>query len=123
MSVDEGAVNVVLQVFSGRPDPSWALDSEELGAVTERVAAARRSKSSEEPPPPVLGYRGFRVENRAGVEELPEALSVWRGVIVASDPRRGVETWADVAGLEGWLLEDARRRGHGELLAAAGVRD
>jgi hypothetical protein len=123
MSVNEGVVNVVLQVFSGRPDPSWALEPDELGALTERVAAARQSKSSEEPPPPVLGYQGFRVENRAGIEQLPEALTVWRGVIVARERDGGVATWADVAGLEDWLLDDARRRGHGELLAAAGVRD
>lgn len=121
MAVDERAVNVVLQVFSGRPDPSWPLEPDEMGAVAERIAAARRSEGTKEPPPPVLGYRGFRVENGAGLEELPEALTVWRGVIVATERDGGVSTWPDAADLEGWLLEDARRRGHGELLAAAGA--
>ena len=61
------------------------------------------------------------MENRAGVAELPSALTVWKGVIVALDNAGRVETWADAGDLEGWLLQDAFARGHGELLEAAGA--
>jgi hypothetical protein len=110
---------VFLQVYSGQPDPSWALEGEVLQAVVERLRAARAQKTSERVPPPVLGYRGFRIASPAA-NDLPETATVWRGVIVALVGEK-TETWSDEADLEGLLLEDARQRGHGELLEAAGA--
>jgi hypothetical protein len=116
MSAPEQTV-VILQVFSGQPNPSWPLEGEALRGVVERVRAARVQPTKQSIPPSVLGYRGFRIENRAG-GELPRALTVWRGVVVAF--RDGeTETWADSGDLERFLLADARRRGHGDLLSAA----
>jgi len=49
---------VELDVFSGRPNPTWHLDqsrARELGEQHRRLAA-----TAEQPPePPGLGYRGF----------------------------------------------------------------
>jgi hypothetical protein len=116
----EPGVVVFLQVFSGREDPSWALDDDQLAAVAQFVNRARDERSHKEPPRPVLGYKGFRVENRARAAGLPPVFTVWRGSLVAQAPG-GIEVWEDVADLEGWLLEDARRRGYEELLAEAGA--
>lgn len=110
---------VVLQVFSGQPDPSWPLEGEALQAVVERVRAARAHAAPKTVPPPVLGYRGFRIENGAG-GELPPVLTVWRGVVVAVRDGK-TETWVDTSDLENFLLTEAHRRGHADLLRGAGA--
>jgi hypothetical protein len=110
---------VFLQVYSGQPDPSWPLEGEALAGVMERLGAARAQRTTETPPPPVLGYRGFRIENPAG-GDLPATTTVWRGLVVAVVDNT-TETWRDQADLETLLLEEARRRGYGELLKAAGA--
>jgi hypothetical protein len=121
MSTEQNAVVVFLQVYSGRPDPSWTLDDSGVQDVVGRVRQAQSAPADGKPPEPVLGYRGFRVENRAGVPDLPAALTVWRGFVIGADRGGRTQTWSDVGDLEGWLLADARRRDHGELLEAAGA--
>jgi hypothetical protein len=116
MSAPEQTI-VILLVFSGQQNPSWPLEGEALQGVVERVRAARVKPTQRSIPPPVLGYRGFRIENRAG-GELPRGLTVWRGIVVAVRDGK-TETWADAGDLEHFLLADARRRGHGDLLSAA----
>jgi hypothetical protein len=123
MSTQENAVVVFLQVYSGQPDPSWPLEDAGVQEVVERVRRAQSAPADGKPPDPVLGYRGFRIENRAGVADLPAALSVWRGFVVAADREGRAQIWSDAGELERWLLDDARRRDHGELLKAAGAPD
>jgi hypothetical protein len=121
MSTEENAVVVFLLVYSGQPDPSWPLDENGIGNVVERVRQAQGAPADGKPPEPVLGYRGFQIENGAGVPELPTLLTVWRGFVIAADRQGRTQTWSDVGDLERWLLEDARRRDYGELLQAAGA--
>jgi hypothetical protein len=123
MSTEENAVVVFLQVYSGQPDPSWPLDQSGIQSVVERVRRAQNAPAEGRPPDPVLGYRGFRIENRAGIAELPPAATVWRGFVVAADREGRTQIWSDVGDLERWLLEDARRRDYGELLKASGAPD
>jgi hypothetical protein len=110
---------VFLQVYSGRPDPSWPLEGEALNAVAERVRAAREQPAAVAPPAPVLGYRGFLIENPTE-GELPLTTTVWRGLVTAVLDG-AVETFRDQADLEGFLLAEARDRGHREVLRAAGA--
>jgi hypothetical protein len=110
---------VFLQVYSGRPDPSWPLEGEALHAVAERIRAAREQPAAVAPPAPVLGYRGFLIENPTE-DELPLTTTVWRGLVTAIHDG-ATETFRDQADLEGFLLAEARNRGYGELLTAAGA--
>jgi hypothetical protein len=110
---------VFLQVYSGRPNPSWPLEGEALDAVAERVRAAREQPAAVAPPAPVLGYRGFRIGNPTE-GELPLTMTVWRGLVITVLDG-ATETFRDQADLEGFLLAEARNRGYGELLRAAGA--
>lgn len=110
---------VYLQVYSGRPNPSWPLEGEALHAVAERVRAAREQPAAVPPPAPVLGYRGFRIENPTE-GDLPPTMTVWSGLVIAV-LNGATETFRDQADLEGLLLAEARNRGHRELLRAAGA--
>jgi hypothetical protein len=108
-------VRVELMVFSGRPNPSFQLTEGETEELVRRVSALPRG--ADRPSPPGLGYQGFRVTaDRAG--EWPARLTVVKGVCTTED---GGDSREDAGALEGWLLDLARRHGHGDLLDALGV--
>lgn len=111
---------VRLLIFSGRPDPEWALDGDAVGDLMGRLRETLAGEESNPPPPSVLGYRGFLVRARSADRSLPTEFRVFRGVITAEDGRRG-RHMRDAAGLEEFLLEDARRRGYGDVLDESGV--
>lgn len=115
-SRDPGDATVTLLVFSGRPDPEWTLDAERARELAELVARVVEGETTE-PAPPVLGYRGFLVDFADAVR-APAHVQVGRGVVTElAGPRS--RTWRDDGGVEEWLLEDARARGHAELIDAA----
>jgi hypothetical protein len=118
----EGAAETVrLLIYSGRPDPEWPVGPDELEAL---VGLLRRVVGAEEihPPPAAgLGYRGFLVRG-VSVTDRPADFNVLRRVVTE---RSGTRTrhWRDTAGVEQWLLEQARRLGHGAVLDSEGIED
>jgi len=104
------AIEVVLDVFSGRPNPSWALDS---ARESEFLSRLKRLQPADEKPPerPILGYRGFVVQSSAG-SGLAGIVRVYGGMVqrdgsAYQDPDRSLERWLlDTAGanLEGSLV-------------------
>ena len=56
-------MKVTLDVFSGRPNPSWELPDHDADSVVERFAA--RATPAAPPAPPRLGYRGYVVDARS----------------------------------------------------------
>jgi len=106
-------------VYSGRENPSWTLEGDALQAVRDRIREAEsRPGEAASPPPPVLGYRGFRVENLG--PDAPDVVFVGRGILTLIRGKRA-EHRPDPVDLEGLLLAEAARQGHGELLQAAGA--
>lgn len=67
------SIQVTIDVFSGRPNPSVELDDRDARDLLERLRPLRRLDPEESPaPPPVLGYRGILFEQREKVtDELP----------------------------------------------------
>ncbi len=117
MSADANRPLVTLDVFSGRPNPSWELEGNTLSEVTARVRDLAGG-SSAAAAQPVLGYRGFRIENLG--PDYPDAIVVGRGVATIVRGKEA-EHRTDSVGLERLLLEDAAQHGHSELLRAAGA--
>lgn len=120
MSTSSSSVQVRLLIFSGRPDPEWAVEADALEVLSERVRATVGKERAHPTAPGGLGYRGFLLQHEEAELDLPRHLVVFHGVIVER-PGPAATHWRDVAGVEDWLLEDAWRRGHGEVLAEAGV--
>ncbi len=65
-------MRVTMNIFSGRPNPTWTLTSPQATELVDRVAAEGAAAAIDEPP--VLGFRGFTVDadltdlvQRAGV--------------------------------------------------------
>jgi hypothetical protein len=107
-------VEVTLDIFSGRPNPSWTLRPEDEKELARRLAGLL--PASELPGSDDLGYRGFVVSNRAGEGGLPAEVRVFKG-LVATKGEAGVSAFHDTHGLEQWLVEQARQHGLEGLLA------
>jgi len=99
------AIEVVLNVFSGRVNPSWVLEPEQetefltrLTAVQSRPAEAGRDA----PKAPPLGYRGFKIRSTDDPELLGR-LEVYGGAV-----RQGDRIFWDAGReIEKWLLKTA----------------
>lgn len=120
MESQEPSLIVRLLIFSGRPDPEWALDHETKEQLLAKAREALGKEESNPPPPGGLGYRGFVVRpSRAAASQLPE-FKVFRGVLtVGAGPRAAHRR--DIAGVEELLLAQARERGLGEALDVFGA--
>lgn len=101
-------VQIELDIFSGRPNPTWRLDDAqtiELLALLSDLPVATQGQ------PEPLGYRGFLVYRcgSAGVAAAP--VRVYAGTVeIDSQP------FADIRGAEAWLQRSARANGWAAIL-------
>lgn len=106
-------MNVTLDVFSGRPNPSWSLSVQEerelarllsdLPPTEERVVGNG------------LGYRGFRITNPEQRLGLPSEIVVAKGVVIIRDEGE-TNYYSDSTGIEQWLIQQAQGKGYGSLI-------
>jgi hypothetical protein len=97
---------VTLDMFSGRPNPSWELSPAQIIALRDELATEREGSLLKPTTASAkLGYRGFHVESVR--EELPDHLTVGGGVIELSrhassliDPERRLEYFLLESGLQ-----------------------
>jgi hypothetical protein len=115
------SAEVRLLIFSGRRDPGWAVEGDALQELVERARAAVGGEPTYPTQPGGLGYRGFLIHHDDDALQIPREFVVFHGV-VTERPGPRASHWRDSTGLESWLQDQARRQGHGEILAAAGVR-
>lgn len=76
------ALQITIDVFSGRPNPVVVLDGREADEALARLQPARRLRAGEPGPPPasMLGYRGLVVEQIDGLAgRLPRMFRVANG--------------------------------------------
>lgn len=127
-------MRVVMDVFSGRPNPQWQLTPAEARELRDRLAA--RPSVPLAMPPPILGLRGFVVEAEIADGPLPYALpsrfsipapappietpslpqaKVRRHAAAAREARPTV-TAQDDAGIAAWLLQTAAGRVEDKVL-------
>ncbi len=108
VDVDAKTASIAIDVFSGRPNPTFQLSAREAARLEERLRDLVRSRR--QPPDATLGYRGF-------VVALGETrLLVGNGVVVYE---RGDErdVYEDHRHAEAYLIQIARQRGYGNLIA------
>lgn len=93
------AATVEVDLYSGRPNPSWTLTPEEVTQLVQRVDGLAPADAME--PPGRLGYRGLRFRLYAGGREIASAESFDEhlrfhdpaGPRHLADPGREIERW------------------------------
>jgi hypothetical protein len=105
---------VEMDIFSGRPNPSWELSSEQTLELQQRVSALHRQT----PPAPIfdgLGYRGLVIRDPSAPGSF---LKVGFGQILQM--KEGVQSIYRDEGrtLEKWLLGTGKGKINDRLIAA-----
>lgn len=99
------AATVELDIYSGRPNPSWPLSQADLRALAAILQGLEPTR--DQAPPDGLGYRGFVIRGDGAALAGHDRLVVYhdlifagqgRAAVVLSDPGRSVERW-----LAAWL--------------------
>lgn len=99
---------VTLNIFSGRPNPTWTLKPKEEKALTERLTAL--DAPTDRRPSGVfggLGYRGFTISRPRTHPAGPLAMTVHESVV---DRQLGEFNLMDSSGIEAFLAETGREQ-------------
>ncbi len=108
---EHGTMKVELDMFSGRPNPTWNLTREEtatLAAMLQQLPPAPAPAGE-----PRLGYRGFLLSNPERVGGLPTRIRIGGGIVILEDE---MEFHFDTHRAEHWLLRQASDHGFGALV-------
>ena len=111
-------MRIELDIFSGRPNPSWVLSTEEAAELVARVRALPQGGSQQTR----LGYRGFVVHRPDSYGRSWHWLRVGGGTVTVL-AGTGEGCYRDTTGIESWLIEMAKRKGFGALVDRAGGAD
>lgn len=88
-------LRVILDIFSGMPNPQWPLGAEQSLAIVSLVSGLLAGRPGEMPAPPDLGYRGFEV---SGFQGHCTSYRIFAGYVdkcglILRDPGNQVEIW------------------------------
>ena len=108
VDVDPQNLSVTLDVFSGRPNPTFLPTPAEAAGLEERLRDLARSRR--QPPDAVLGYRGFILTQGEARWQVGNGLIVQE----RGDQRAVYEDRGDA---EAYLIQIAKQRGYGDLVA------
>lgn len=105
-------IEVLLDIFSGRPNPRWTLSDEQVNDLQTRLRTLPEAKPTTLPG---LGYRGFIVTNPGNDPRLPSRIAAYSSVVsITTD--QATRYYQDVNNIEGWLISQARERGYGDVI-------
>jgi len=108
---------VTIDVFSGRPNPTWEMTSEEAKRLLAMFRAVSSSKADlvSRATPPGLGYRGIVVTRLKGDETVPEETRVFNSIL--SIRKAGsISYHEDNAKIQEFFLSQAKAKGHAALI-------
>ena len=93
---------VTLDVYSGRPNPSWTISAALTAEALRRIRALEPAAASEETPD-ALGYRAVRLDARP--EGVETSVTVGGGVVVFVQGQKTQHFRDRGRALEKWLVE------------------
>ena len=107
VAADEDApLQASILIYSGRPNPSFALTAAQIERVRQLVDAARPDPEFRDQSvlPSILGYNGVAIRNPRAEGGLPRSLAAYGGRIEVNDGE-GKRIVADGGALETFLLD------------------
>lgn len=103
---------VELDVFSGRPNPTWSLSAEQ---IRELLEAFRDLPPADQPSPENgLGYRGFLLSNPDRAGGLAPHIRIYAGIVTMTDGQ--AQSYRDVHDIEHRLLLQALQHGYKDIV-------
>lgn len=124
MEPNDKEITASIGIFSGRENPKLLLEGELSEQFAERIKSTVGKEAIHAPPPPRLGfYYGFQIHvpaEQAKRLELSKEYNVYHGVITVIESSKQ-DNWRDTGNIEQFLLEQAMKQGHGDLLEKVGM--
>jgi hypothetical protein len=110
---EEQAVTVTALIYSGRPNPTAALDDATVARLGELLAAAPAVEATDPGTvfPSTLGYNGVAVDNPAGRGGLPLRLAAYGGTIEIGEGRARSFRRDEGVAIESLLIDAAAQAG------------
>lgn len=98
---------VEIDLYSGRPNPSWSLDEAQSAELTKRLDALQEVDKGE--PAQGLGYRGVIITMRDGVSGRPMTTIVSAGIVLERFHDGTERRRRDLSrSLESWIIRTGR---------------
>jgi hypothetical protein len=97
---------VTVSVFSGRPNPTWPLSSEEQAFI--QTSLPTFPTTTAQVPDGGLGYQGFSIELRDPITRTTITMTVFNGVITVTTPTSHEVRQDDSRAFERWLMEHTK---------------
>lgn len=102
---------IEIDVFSGRPNPSWKPPAKDVAALIEAVST--ETSVSCGPSPDSLGYKGFVITIK-GADGHTQQLRAYAGTLWFNKPEK---CYRDIHQLESLLIQQAKSNGFAQLIA------
>jgi hypothetical protein len=124
-------IEVMLDIYSGRPNPSWALSERQIEELRGLLEASTEQRREDSVVTPYLGYVGFVITNHRQLAGIPYRVRIYGGVLTVTEKKEekvkeGYEGtakttyYADTHRIESWLLEQAVEHGYAEAIEKMG---
>ncbi|MEO5681381.1 MAG: hypothetical protein ABIQ88_02005 [Chitinophagaceae bacterium] len=108
---------IQIDVFSGRPNPSWKVTAAESAALGPHLIKQTVVACGAEPD--TLGYKGFIVTAKSSETANPEQIRVFDGKLwYYSNP---LACYKDSDKLESMLIQQAKEKGFAQLMKDLGL--
>ena len=113
-------VSIELDVFSGRPNPSWELTTSESGELLKQLSPLPEADKNKAEFFDGLGYRGFviTVQPADNAGSSPTIFRVFKGFILMND-----KVFSDKNSVEKKLMEQARNKGFADIIESIGIKE
>ena len=112
-------ISVQMDVFSGRPNPSWEPDASASGEILKKLSLLTRVDKSSAVFPDDLGYRGFVISimDEDSTTATPTVYRVYNGFVLKNG-----DVFTDNILLEKQLIKQAASEGFGDLIETLGLK-
>jgi hypothetical protein len=111
---------ITLDVFSGKPNPSWQLSEKDTARLLERVSGGAVLPAASDESPAILGFRGFVASAASDDEMAPSAFRVGGPMsaqaAVAPDSHLTAFSASEWAEVSRFLLNTGRHVLHADLM-------
>ncbi len=110
-------ITVELDIYSGRPNPSWEMDAKQTAHLLKQLAKLSTLPKAVLDMQDGLGYRGFNIKivDENVKDEAPIIVKVFHGIIRIDD-----NVFEDTVFIEKNLLNQAKQNGFKNILESLG---